>query len=99
MISPTAQPGIEFGGGALVGGLIGFAAKKLMKLVALLVGVQLVVLSGLASADLIQVDWHSIETGLRDLHVGVSQMTGVTPAPTTIGAGVTVGLLAGLKVG
>jgi len=34
------QLGLELGGGAVIGGVIGFAAKKVAKIIAVLVGIQ-----------------------------------------------------------
>ena len=35
------QVGLELGGGAVIGGIIGFAAKKVAKIIAILVGIEL----------------------------------------------------------
>ena len=63
MVDLLAQPldpnqlGLEFGTGAAVGGIIGFAARKLAKLVAVVVGLELALFKFLESRAVIAVDW------------------------------------------
>lgn len=57
---PT-QLGVQAGSGAVVGGVIGFAAKKIVKLVAVLVGVQLGFLAYLENQGIVSVNWGQLE--------------------------------------
>ena len=52
-LDPTALS-LEFGGGAVIGGLIGFAAKKIAKVLAIIVGVQLMFFRYLESQGIIK---------------------------------------------
>ncbi|MFB6156974.1 MAG: FUN14 domain-containing protein [Haloferacaceae archaeon] len=58
------QLGLEFGGGAIVGGIIGFAAKKLAKVIAVIVGLELALFKFLESRDILTVDWGRLTGGL-----------------------------------
>ncbi|WP_254768363.1 FUN14 domain-containing protein [Salinilacihabitans rarus] len=62
-IDPTAL-GLEFGGGAAIGALMGFAAKKIAKLIAVIIGIQLVVFRFLESKGILVVDWERLSAGL-----------------------------------
>ncbi|MFP8958814.1 FUN14 domain-containing protein [Natrialbaceae archaeon A-CW3] len=59
-----ATLGFEFGGGALIGALMGFAAKKIAKLIAVIIGVQLVIFRYLESQGILIVDWDALSRGL-----------------------------------
>lgn len=48
------------GGSAAAGGIVGFAAKKLVKLIAVLVGMEFAFLAFLERMDLITVDWTAL---------------------------------------
>ena len=58
------QLGIEAGSGALVGGLIGFAAKKVAKIIAVLVGLEMALFKFLESREIITVDWNKLTSGI-----------------------------------
>jgi len=98
-----AQFGIQAGGGAVVGGVIGFAAKKIIKLVAALVGVQLGLLAYLEHQGIVSVDWSQ----LRSVASVTAPATdgGIPPfvfdalSVLPAGGGFTVGALAGFKKG
>lgn len=49
------------GGGMIVGAVIGFAAKKILKIVALLAGIQTAVLTYLEQKGLITVNWEAFQ--------------------------------------
>jgi uncharacterized membrane protein (Fun14 family) len=55
-IDPTGLA-IEMGGSALIGAVIGFAAKKVAKIIAVIVGAELVLFKFLESRGIIQVNW------------------------------------------
>ncbi len=91
---------LEAGGGAVIGGLIGFAAKKIAKLLAVIVGVQLVVFRYLESQGILIVDWDALSGGL------VSASERADPSylesfisTLSVGAGFTAGFLIGFHRG
>ena len=101
-VDPTAL-GLEFGSGALIGGLIGFAAKKIAKLLAIIVGVQLMAFRYLESEGIIAVDWNRLSAGLlktqqRAQGVDVHWLQSIL-STLSIGAGFTGGFLIGFKRG
>lgn len=96
--------GVEVGGGAVIGVITGYAAKKVAKLIAVLIGIQLAVFKFLESRGILTVDWNAISGGL----VGVTDVAqSSTPPPwlhtiiTTfsVSAGFVGGFLIGFKRG
>ena len=70
-LDPT-QLGIEVGGGAVIGAVVGYAAKKLARIIAVLIGVQLALFVFLESRNIITVDWARLSGGLIGASMGVS---------------------------
>lgn len=102
-IDPTAL-GIEFGGGAAIGGIIGFAAKKLAKLLAVIVGVQLMVFRYLESQGIIMVDWNRLSAGILKTQARAQDAADIhwlqsVVSTLSIGAGFTGGFMVGFKRG
>lgn len=98
-IDPTAL-GLEFGGGAVIGGVMGFAAKKIAKLIAVIIGLQLVVFRYLESQGILIVDWSALSAGL------VSTTERADPtwlesliSTLSLGAGFTAGFMIGFRRG
>ena len=98
------QLGLEFGSGAVIGGIIGFAAKKVAKLVAVIVGLELALFKFLESRGILTVDWNRLSAGV--LQAGETAETGVPPSWVTtvlstlsVGAGFTGGFLLGFRRG
>lgn len=98
------QLGFEFGGGAVIGGVIGFAAKKVAKLIAVLVGVELALFKFLESRGIMSVDWERLTAGV--VKVGETAQNGTPPSwmmsvlsTLSIGAGFTGGFLVGFRKG
>jgi len=60
------QLGLEFGSGAVIGALIGFTAKKVAKIVAVIVGAELALFKFLESKGLIVVRWDELTAGLLE---------------------------------
>jgi len=98
------QLGLEFGSGALIGGVIGFATKKVAKLLAVIVGLELALFKFLESRGILAVDWDRLSAGL----VGAGEAaTAQTPpnwvmtilSTLSISAGFTGGFLLGFKKG
>jgi uncharacterized membrane protein (Fun14 family) len=58
------QIGLEAGSGALVGGVIGFAAKKVAKIIAVLVGLELALFKFLETKGILSVDWEALSAGM-----------------------------------
>lgn len=94
------QLGLEVGGSALVGALIGFAAKKVAKIIAVLVGAELVLFKFLESRGIISVDWDRLTAGL----VGAGEQAAEAPSYVVslvstlgVGAGFAGGFLLGFK--
>lgn len=94
----VAQLGGNVGGAAVVGGLVGWAAKKLLKVVAVLVGVELALLAFLAKQGVITVDWSQ----LSSIMTGVKQTATQAPSVVATGAaamGIGVGFIGGFSYG
>jgi uncharacterized membrane protein (Fun14 family) len=100
------QMGLEFGGGALIGGVIGFAAKKVAKIIAIIVGLQLALFKFLETKGILEVDWGAI-TGAA-ANATNSTANGGAQAPgwivsllsaLPVSAGFTGGFLLGFKKG
>ena len=102
-LDPT-QLGIEFGSGAVIGGIIGFAAKKVAKVVAVLVGIELALFKFLESRGIRTVDGERLSSGV--LQNAQAAADGTPPgwvstilSTLSISAGFTGGFLAGFKKG
>jgi uncharacterized membrane protein (Fun14 family) len=98
------QMGLEVGGGALIGGIIGFAAKKVAKIVAIIVGLELALFKFLETKGILVVDWGAI-TGAA-ANSTESAVGGTPPGWITsllsalpVSAGFTGGFLLGFKKG
>ncbi|UPV74509.1 FUN14 domain-containing protein [Halorussus limi] len=98
------QLGLEFGSGAVVGGVIGFAAKKVAKLVAVIVGLELALFKFLESRGILTVDWNKLTAGV--LKASETAQSGTPPSWVTtilstlsVGAGFSGGFLLGFRKG
>lgn len=98
------QLGLEFGTGAVIGGIIGFAAKKVAKLIAVIVGLELALFKLLESRGILQVDWERLGAGF--LKAGETAAAGQPPSwlmsilsTLSVGAGFTGGFLIGFQRG
>lgn len=98
------QLGLELGSGAVIGVVIGFAAKKIAKVIAVLVGIQLALFKFLESRDILTVDWNALTDGL----VGTSQAAAQGQPPSfvmsilstvSMGGGFSGGFYLGFKKG
>ena len=102
-LDPT-QLGIEFGSGAVIGGIIGFAAKKVAKVVAVLVGVELALFKFLESRGILTVDWAALSAGILRTGEGAASSGPPGWASTilstlSVSAGFTGGFLLGFRRG
>jgi len=96
------QLGVEAGSGALIGALIGFAAKKVAKIIAVLVGLELALFKFLESRGILTVDWERLSAGI--IGAGESAANGTPPtwvetilSTLSISAGFTAGFFVGWK--
>ncbi len=101
-IDPT-QIGIEMGTGAVIGGLIGFAAKKIAKIIAVIIGIELAVFRFLETKGYMTVNWDKISGGLLSGGQQAADASGTwvnaIVSTLSIGAGFTGGFFVGFKRG
>lgn len=98
------QLGMELGSGALIGGIIGFAAKKVAKLIAVIIGLELALFKFLESRRIITVDWERMTAGA--IRAGEAAASNTPPSwlmtflsTLSVSAGFTGGFLLGFKKG
>jgi len=100
-IDPTTL-GLEFAGSALLGGIIGYGTKRIAKLLAIIIGVQLVVFRYLQSQEIIIVDWDALTRGViatsEQAEQGRTYLESLA-STVTVGAGFTTGFLIGYHRG
>jgi len=93
-----AQLGFEIGGSAGIGALIGFFAKKVAKLLAIIVGGELVLFRFLESRGILTVDWEALSGGL--IQIGEQGQEGVSWLVSFVStAGVGAGFAGGFFLG
>lgn len=98
------QLGLEFGSSAVIGGVIGFAAKKLARLLAIIIGIELTLFKFLESRGILTVDWSTLSAGVL---AGAQDATSSTPpswvmtilSTLSVSTGFTGGFLLGFKRG
>lgn len=99
-LDPTGL-GIQIGGSALMGAVIGFAAKKVAKIIAIIVGAELVLFKFLESQGILQVNWGQMGGVFENFATsapGQAQSLVDTFISTAgIGAGFAVGFFLGFK--
>ncbi len=95
------QLAIEFGGGALIGGIIGYATKRIAKLLAVIIGVQLAAFRFLESKGIVIVDYDRLTYGLIATRDQVQDPGWIVPIISTlsIGAGFVGGFWVGYRRG
>lgn len=103
-IIDVRQLGFEAGSGALIGGIIGFAAKKVAKVIAVLVGLELALFKFLESRGILSVDWEKLTAGLvrtsQDAASGAPPEWMMTILSTlSISGGFAAGFLVGFRKG
>jgi uncharacterized membrane protein (Fun14 family) len=98
------QLGLELGAGALIGGIIGFAMKKVAKLIAVLIGIELAIFKFLESRGIITVDWERLTAGF--VQASQDAASGAPPSwvqtilsTLSVSAGFTGGFLLGFRRG
>lgn len=100
-ISPQ-QIGLELGGGALIGAVIGFAAKQVAKIIAIIIGLELALFKFLETKGILSVNWDAITGAASDSANKAPDAAGwfaslLSALPVT--AGFTGGFLLGFKKG
>ncbi|WP_254534611.1 FUN14 domain-containing protein [Halomarina litorea] len=102
-IDPT-QLGLDLGTGGVIGGVMGFAAKKIAKVVAVLVGLQLAAFKFLESQGILAVDWEKLSAGM--LSAGDTAASSQPPdflmsvlSTLSVSGGFAAGFMAGFKLG
>ena len=102
-LNPT-QLGLEFGSGAVIGAIIGFAFKKIAKVIAVLVGLELALFKFLESRGILTVKWDELSGGF--LKAGEVAASGTPPSwvntilsTLSVSAGFTGGFFLGFKKG
>lgn len=98
------QLGMEFGSSAVLGGIIGFAVKKVAKLVLILIGLEILVLKILEIYGIIDVHWEGINSFVATIRRIFREADPVPRLPSvlpslSIGGGFTGGFVAGFKRG
>ena len=98
------QLGLEFGSGAVVGGLIGFTVKKVAKIVAVIIGLELALFKFLESREILIVDWTRLTAGIVETATAAASETPPSWVMTilstlSISAGFTGGFLLGFRKG
>jgi len=95
--------GFQAGSGALIGGVIGYAAKKILKVVAVLVGLQLGLLAYLENQGIVTIDWAALQSfsilpeaaASGGIPLAVTNALSVLPATGGVAAGAIVGFKKG----
>lgn len=104
-VDPTTLA-LEFVGGAAIGAVVGFGTKRVAKLLAIIVGVQLMAFRYLESQGIVVVDYDRLSAGLvgtpeRAAEFGAPEIHWLESALSTlsIGTGFTSGFLIGFHRG
>jgi len=98
------RTGLELGTGAVIGGIIGFAAKKIAKLIAVIVGLELALFKFLETRGILEVNWDAISGAAKNT---TSTATASQPpgwltsllSALPVSAGFTGGFFVGFKQG
>ncbi|MBX0293750.1 FUN14 domain-containing protein [Haloarcula nitratireducens] len=101
------QMGLELGTGGLIGGIIGFAAKKIAKIIAVIVGLELALFKFLETRGILEVNWQAIGGAAQNATQGATSAAGGQPpswmmsiiSALPVSAGFTGGFLVGFKQG
>jgi len=67
--------GLEVGGGGILGFLTGYAAKKVVKIVAILIGAQLALFKFLETRGVLEVNWEVLYTGAANTTTAAANAT------------------------
>jgi uncharacterized membrane protein (Fun14 family) len=99
-IDPTSL-GLQMGGTAIIGAVIGFAAKKVAKIIAIIVGLELALFKFLETRGVLSVNWNRLADASADAAEGSADagQSLLTAFITTAGIGASFagGFLLGFK--
>lgn len=101
------QIGLEVGGGAMIGGIIGFAAKKVAKVIAVLVGIEMALFKFLETRGILEVNWDALTGAATNATETAGGAAGSEPpgwimsllSALPVSAGFTGGFLVGFRKG
>ncbi|WP_324661749.1 FUN14 domain-containing protein [Haloarcula sediminis] len=100
------QMGLELGTGAVIGGIIGFAAKKVAKLIAVIVGLELALFKFLETRGILEVNWDAISGAAQNTTTSAGAAANQPPgwimsllSALPVSAGFSGGFLVGFKKG
>lgn len=93
------QLGMEMGGSAVIGGVIGFAAKKVAKLIAIIIGLELILFKFLESRGVLQVNWGKLVDAGEGAAEQAPQATQSLVETFISTAGVGIGFAGGFALG
>ena len=91
--------GLQMGGSALIGAIIGFTAKKVAKIIAVIIGLQLVLFKFLESRGILQVNWGELGGVFEGLASDAGSQTQSLIETFISTAGIGAGFAAGFFVG
>ena len=91
--------GLQFGTGAVIGGLIGYFAKKVAKILAFIVGLELALFAFLEKKGYMSVRWDALSGGLLDAGEAAAEVSNGWIAPVLSAASVTGGFVGGFYLG
>lgn len=93
--------GMQIGGSAAIGAVIGFAAKKVAKIIAIIIGLELVLFKFLESRGVLEVNWGRItnasEQGVQQVQTQGQSLIETFVGTAGVGAGFAGGFLLGFK--
>jgi len=91
--------GLQMGGSALLGAIIGFAAKKIAKIIAIIIGLELVLFKFLESRGVLSVNWERLANTSAEAPAAVEE-AGASLLETFIStAGIGVSFAGGFLLG
>ena len=97
--------GADLGFGGVAGAVVGYAAKKVTKLVALALGLVFIVIQVLVYLKFVSVDWGAVQTGAEHVWADAAGVTladrawEVISANLPFGAAFAAGFALGFKLG
>ncbi len=97
-IDPQAL-GLQFGGGAVIGGLIGFFAKKVAKVVAFIIGMELAIFAFLEQKGYMSVRWDKLSGGILKASKDAADVSNEWIGPVLSAASVSGGFAGGFALG
>lgn len=98
--------GLEIGGGGVLGAITGWAAKKVAKIIAFIIGVEVALFKFLETKGVLTVDWGALQGAAGNATNATANQAGAASgwfhsilSVLPVGAGFTAGALLGWKKG